>query len=67
VILYPEEGKLQKQFKFADRLGIRVVVVLGPDEIAAGNVTIKDLKEHTQVTVPTEMASLVIQGLLAPQ
>ena len=67
VILFPEEGKLQKQFKFADRLGIRVVVVLGPDEIEAGNVTIKDLKEHSQVTVPNEMASVVIRGLLAPQ
>ncbi len=67
VILYPEEGKLQKQFKYADRMGIRVVVVLGPDEIEAGNVTIKDLKDHTQVTVPTEMAELVIRGMLAPQ
>ncbi len=67
VIFYPEEGKLQKQFKYADRMGIRIVAVIGPDEIEAGNVTIKDLKEHTQVSVPTEMAGLVIRGMLAPQ
>ncbi len=67
VIFYPEEGKLQKQFKYADRMGVRIVVVLGPDELEAGNVTIKDLKDHTQVTVPTEMAGLVIRGMLAPQ
>lgn len=67
VICHPEAAKLQKQFKFADRLGVRIVGVIGPDENVAGNVTIKDLQEHTQVTVPQEMAGLVIRGLLAPQ
>lgn len=66
VILYPEAGKLQKQFKYADRMGIRVVVVLGPDEIAVGNVTLKDLIQHTQVTVPIEMSAPVILEMLAP-
>jgi histidyl-tRNA synthetase len=67
VILYPERSKLQKQLKFADRSGVRIVAMLGPEEVAAGNVSIKDLQEHTQVTVPQEMAGLVIRGLLAPQ
>ena len=67
VICHPEATKLQKQFRFADRMGIRIVTVIGPDENVAGNVTIKDLQEHTQVTVPQEMAGLVIRGLLAPQ
>ncbi len=67
VVCYPEVAKLQKQFKFADRIGARIVAVLGPDENVAGNVSIKDLQEHTQVTVPQEMAGLVIRGLLAPQ
>lgn len=67
VICHPEATKLQKQFRFADRMGVRIVAVIGPDENVAGNVTIKDLQEHTQVTVPQEMAGLVIRGLLAPQ
>jgi histidyl-tRNA synthetase len=65
VVCYPDVGKLQKQFKFADRKGIRFVVVLGPDEISTGSVTIKDLHGHTQVTVPQEMASKTVFGLLA--
>jgi histidyl-tRNA synthetase len=66
VLSYPDPAKLQKQFKFADKLGVRIVAVLGPEEINAGNVSLKDLVEHTQVTVPQEMAGLVIRGLLAP-
>lgn len=67
VICYPEPAKLQKQLKYADKSGIRIVAVLGPDEIEAGTVAIKDLFDHTQVTVPVEMAGTVIKGLLAPQ
>lgn len=67
VICYPEIVKLQKQLKYADRLGIRVVVVLGPDEITSGTVSIKNLQERTQVTVPMEMAGSVIRGMLAAQ
>lgn len=65
VICSPEAGKLQKQFKLADRLGIRIVLVIGPDEIEKGSVSIKDLKLHSQVTVPLEMAAATIIGLLA--
>lgn len=36
--------KLGKQFGYADRLGIPFAVVLGPDEIATGAVTVKELK-----------------------
>jgi len=45
-------GKLGKQFKYADRAGIRFVVVLGPDEIAKGAVTVKDLRKQDQFEVP---------------
>ncbi len=44
-------GKLGKQFKYADRAGIRFVVVLGPDEIAKGVVTIKDMRKQDQFEV----------------
>ncbi len=67
VICFPEPAKLQKQLKFADRMQIRIVVVLGPEEIAAGNVSIKNLVDRTQVTVPLELAAATITGLLASQ
>ncbi len=44
-------GKLGKQFKYADRAGIRFVVVLGPDEIAKGVVTVKDMRKEDQFEV----------------
>jgi len=47
-----EGGKLGKQFKYADRAGIRFVVVLGSDEIAKGVVTVKDLRKQDQFEVP---------------
>ena len=46
-----EPGKLAKQFKYADRVGIRFVVVLGPDEIAKDVVTVKDLRKQDQFEV----------------
>jgi histidyl-tRNA synthetase len=46
-----EGAKLGKQFKYADRSGIRFVVVLGSDEIAKGVVTVKDMREQDQIEV----------------
>ncbi len=46
-----EPGKLAKQFKYADRAGIRFVIVLGEDEIAKGTVTVKDLRREDQFTI----------------
>jgi histidyl-tRNA synthetase len=52
VAVYPEFDKLGKQFKYADRLGARFVTVIGPDEAAAGQVTLKDLAAGTQMSLP---------------
>ncbi len=46
-----EASKLGKQFKYADRAGIRFVVVLGEDELAKGTVTVKDLRREDQFEV----------------
>lgn len=51
VEVYPEAYKLQKQLKYADRSNIRFIIVLGPDEISGGTVTVKDLKNNTQVSL----------------
>jgi histidyl-tRNA synthetase len=49
-----EASKLGKQFKYADRAGIRFVLVLGEDEIAKGVVTVKDLRREDQFEVTRE-------------
>ncbi len=46
-----EGGKLGKQFKYADRAGIRFVIVLGEDEIAKSVVAVKDLRREDQFEV----------------
>jgi histidyl-tRNA synthetase len=46
-----ESSKLGKQFKYADRAGIRFVIVLGEDEISKGVVTEKDLRREDQFEV----------------
>ena len=51
VVAYPEVDKLGKQFKFADRLGAPLAVVLGPDELKDGKAAVKNLKTREQVTV----------------
>lgn len=62
---YPEVAKLPKQLKFADRMGIRFAVVIGPDEAAEGKVTVKDLSAHTQQTVAKAEAAAILQQFLA--
>lgn len=42
---------LKSQFKLADKLGARFVAVLGPDELAAGQVTLRNMEAHEEVPV----------------
>lgn len=65
VTCYPEPAKLPRQFKFADRMGMRLVLVVGPDEAAKGKVTVKDLASGTQETIPRDQAISAIQRILA--
>lgn len=51
VVVYPEAEKMGKQFKFADKLGITMAVIAGPDELETGKVAVKNLKTREQVTV----------------
>jgi histidyl-tRNA synthetase len=54
VVCYPEVARLQKQFKYADRIGAKVTLVLGPDEVANDQVTVKNLINGDQVTAPRD-------------
>jgi histidyl-tRNA synthetase len=67
VASYPEPAKLAKQFKYADRMGMRVAVTLGPDEQATGMVNIKDLLNQSQRTVLQANAADVVRRTLESQ
>ena len=67
VVCYPGPAKLPKQFKYADRMGMRLVTVIGPDEAAAGKVTIKDLKSSAQQTVLRADTARAVRQILESQ
>jgi histidyl-tRNA synthetase len=58
-----EPRKLARQFQYADKAGIRFVVLRGPDEAARGAVSVKDLAsgeqlEVAEAEVPARLAAL---------
>lgn len=58
-------GKLQKQFKRADKSGARFAVLLGADELAAGAVTVKPLRDDgAQQQIGREALSAHLTTLL---
>lgn len=54
VMVFPEVTKLPKQFKFADKMKMKVALVLGPQEDAQGQVVVKNLLNGEQTTVTRE-------------
>ncbi len=56
---------LKSQFKAADRLGARIVVVVGPDELAAGEVTVRRMDAAEETRAPLSGVAEVVSGLLA--
>jgi histidyl-tRNA synthetase len=65
VLLYPEVDKPGKQFKYAESLGVRLAALVGEDEAKAGTVTLKDLRNRGQVSVPRSGARAEVARLLA--
>ena len=64
VLVYPDADKIGKQIKYADSRGIPFVALLGSNEVAAGTVTVKDLKAQTQNTYDQRAAGTQIRRLL---
>lgn len=59
-VILAEPDKLSKQFKLADRLGIKTALVLGPDELVNGTVVVKDLRSFEQKAVERHELKSVI-------
>jgi len=67
VACYPVPAKLGKQFKYADRIGAHVALVLGPDEVANDQVAVKNLVDRGQTVVSQSEAPQLIGKILAGQ
>lgn len=55
---------LKSQFKQADRLGARFVVIVGPDELAAGEVTMRDMSSKEEKRVAFRAAPAAVAAAL---
>lgn len=61
--IYPdEETKLTKQLKYADKKGIKWLIVIGPDEVKNNRVILKDLETGHQDDVKLESLIKKING-----
>ncbi|HEX4693054.1 histidine--tRNA ligase [Sphingomonas sp.] len=45
-------GNIKRRMTRANSVGADAVIIIGDDELASGNVTMKDLKEGTQYSIP---------------
>lgn len=52
--VYTDQGKVKKQFNYANRNNIPYVIVIGEDEIANNVVSLKNMETGEQVTVSLE-------------
>jgi histidyl-tRNA synthetase len=62
-----EPKKLAKQFQYADRAGIRFVLLRGEDELAKGTVAVKDLRRNEQFEVAESELVAALKVELAQQ
>ncbi len=60
-VCFTEAIKLPRQFKYADRIGTRFVIVIGPDELTGGTATLKDLSRSEQRTMPLDSIAAEIR------
>ncbi len=65
VMTYPQAAKIGKQIKYANRLGVRYVIVAGPDEVSGKTLQVKDMQSGDQQSVPLNEVVSKLQELLA--
>jgi histidyl-tRNA synthetase len=66
-IVYLDAAPVGDQIRFALKNGVAVVAVIGPQEIADGTVTLRNLRLNQQVNVPRDAAAGVIESWLDGQ
>lgn len=55
---------LKGQFKQADKIGARLIVILGGDELAEGKVKVRNMQTHDEELVPVEDVAARVRELL---
>ena len=56
--VYPDSAKMKKQMEYANRRGIPYVAIIGSNELAEGSITLKNMQNGEQMTIPqSELAA----------
>ncbi|MBC8333654.1 MAG: histidine--tRNA ligase [Anaerolineales bacterium] len=64
---YPEPAKIANQFKFANKMGMKIALILGAIEVESGQVAVKDLVSGEQVNVARADVPERIKQILASE
>lgn len=64
VELYPEPGKLKKQFEYAAKRNVPFVAIVGETEMQSGTLMLKDQKTGEQRAVTVEEAAGMVSSVL---
>lgn len=59
-----EERKLEKQIKYADKKGVKLVIIVAPEELKKQSVIIKKMKKKEQIIIPLPQLNQTIKKLL---
>jgi histidyl-tRNA synthetase len=61
VLVYMEEDKIKKKFKYSDRADVPYVMVVGEDEVKSGKYALKDMcKGKQDLYTLGEIADLIL-------
>ncbi len=61
VEIYPKADSIGKQLKYADMMGVPYALIIGPDEIQEGMVSLKNLKTGDSQKLPLERCGDIIK------
>ncbi len=61
--LYPDAAKLDRQMKYANAQAIPIAIIIGPDEAAQGQATVRDLRSGQQQVVMQDQLVDVVHRL----
>jgi histidyl-tRNA synthetase len=67
IVVYCADGKLKSQMKKADASGARVALIVGEDEVAGGEVTVKHLATGDQNTITVAELTEHLSKLLSKE
>lgn len=60
--VYPDDSKIKKQLKYADKKNIPLVILMGEEELGSESVTVKNMANGKQELVKIESLSTYIQN-----